>query len=474
MNSETVKHLKGSYLVIKDLYSIYESAGDTLALELRFLGEFQTSSWLILHDLDSPDKMNEYYKAMKYWNVVRKFNAYVSNAAHDWWRVKEKLEARRAQGYKTAKGDRNTTYEYLGTLTWDIDSTQLHASKVVESREQAISVAKALWREKLEPFFESIGMFPRFVLFTGGGVQLKFKGDDLYPTIEVLSSFDRLLPAINAIVDPDGSADNIFDPARIVRAPFTINWGYKNTQGETIPLLGAGIKRYKDSEVNFEELAKAIEEWAEEHGITLMKRESSINFGDVTPPLDPSQLKMKLKRLDAKSVYELLAPIYISGHQNDLLVRLFSVLAASRVDIFSALELLAYFVHDPKNTPDHIRNRLDHLTYAYGRVYSFLFKTSIEEVYGPGIYQHLANFYNSLVKDLRISYDASDFERGLELGQKDVSTKIALWPALAKKIAEIVSRKVEDPREVRRIVRAILHILKAEIYEAPTVGGGSE
>ena len=468
-------YFAASALVLEDLYEQYQYADEDPLLEVRFLGKVKFSRYLRITNLDD-ELWDKYHDMLLMHNFYRRLNAYTSNAVHVAEKIYEKLSMKqqldREAGRKprqSVQGDRGTVYPKLATLTWDIDINALHANKTVESREQALGIARELWDEKLLPFFERhAGINPRFVLFTGGGLQLRFKAENMHD-ITILREFERLLPAINGIVGPEGTADNIFDPARIVRAPFTFNWGYKTHDGAVIPLMGDGIKKYdEDSEIDFIELAKALDEYANEHGINLKRTAEAVDLGGVNAPrVDPK--KLRLKRIDAKAVYELFAPVYISGHQNDLLIRLFSVLAAKKVDIFSALELLAYFVHDKKNTPEHVINRLDHLTYAYGRVYNTLFGVSIEDVYGPAIYDRLAEFYNALVADLGISYDASDFERGLK-----EDGKVGLWPTLAKVLDSILAGNFPDAKTRHRVINTIFSLLREEIQNAPEVGGDDD
>ena len=465
-------YFAASALVLEDLYEPYQYADDDLVIEVRFLGKVKFSRYLSILNLED-ELWDKYKDLLLMHNFYRRLNAYTSNAVHVAEKIYEKLHMKqqldREAGRKprqSVQGDRGTVYPKLATLTWDIDINALHASKTVESREQALRMAKELWDEKLLPFFEHhAGIYPRFLLFTGGGLQLRFKAENFHD-ISILREFERLLPAINGIVGPEGTADNIFDPARIVRAPFTFNWGYKTPDGAVIPLMGDGIKKYDDdSEINFAELAKALEEYANEHGISLKRAVEAVDLGGVNAPrIDPK--KLRLKRIDAKAVYELFAPVYVSGHQNDLLMRLFSVLAVKKVDIFSALELLAYFVHDKKNTQEHVVNRLDHLTYAYGRVYNTLFGISIEDVYGPDIYEELAEFYNVLVADLGISYDAGDFKRGLT-----ATGKVAGWQALAKVLDSILASNFPDAKTRHRVISTLFSLLRDEIQRAPAVGG---
>lgn len=464
---ETLRYLRASYEIVRLLYEVYAEAGEDVALEMRFLGEFQTSTWIRLSTLDDNATLKKYLKALQYWNLSQRFNAYISNATHSWDKVKQKLERRRAQGYKTAKGDRSTVYPYIATLTWDLDLEALHATKTVESREKAIAMAKEIWERKLQPFFESIGMYPRFVLYTGGGLQLKFAGDALY-TIDVLGEFANLVDVISAISGPEAKADNIFDPARIVRAPFTINWGYKTPTGEIIPLLGAGIKKYDDAEVDFTELAKALREWADEHGLELAPKVTEVDMGAVDELTVPAKIRMR--QINPEEVYTLLKPFYLSGHQNDLLIRLFTLLARYRVDLFSALKLLSLFVHDPKNTPDHVRNRLDQLTYPYGVVFNRIYRYPLTKVYGPDLYERAAQFYNALVADLGVSYSASDFKRGLEYSD---ASRLAGWPAL-KQVLLRVAESTLGHDQAERLVNKVLRILGDMMSEAPLIGGDDQ
>jgi len=119
------------------------------------------------------------------------------------------------------------------------------------------------------------------------------------------------------------------------------------------------------------------------------------------------------KDIDVHKIYSLLKDFYIVGHQHNILSALFGYFARAGVDIFKAVELLALFVKDPKNNPSHKHSRIDQLTYTYARVWGQEYGVRVEDVYGPGIYEKLAEYTKPLLKETEISWSSSDFRRGL-------------------------------------------------------------
>ena len=59
-------------------------------------------------------------------------------------------------------------------------------------------------------------------------------------------------------------------------------------------------------------------------------------------------------------------------------------------------------------------------------------RTPLTQIYGSDLYDRLAEFYNTLVADLRISYKPSDFKRGLEAKDGKVSSWHALYAHLMR------------------------------------------
>lgn len=422
--------------VVLDLYEPYETAWDTLAVEMRFLrGRAIHSEWLILDDLE--DRRKEFYKYLKTYNLIAHYDAYISANAHVWDAVKEKA---RKRGSLDVKGDENTVYPYVAGLTWDIDLTALHSG--AQDWRQAI---RDFLEKKLPTVFKEIGLYPRYILVTGGGVQVRWKADDLYP-ISVLDRMEALNDVLNAFLLPDAKSDNIFDPPRIVRVPGSFNWKY----GE--PRKGAIAYKNLEEETNLEYLLQVLEGLGRDLGVVVEKKPK------YRPPRSPPKFN-GVRSIDVDFIFELLSPLYIVGHQNDLLIRLFGVFARNHVNIFHALDLLSRFVHHPDNDPGHVRNRLDHLTYPYGIAYNTIHKIPLTQIYGEGIYEELAEFYNSLVADLGIKYSAKDFERGLTYSRGEV----AGWLSLRKKIHQILLASGCSEEEALTWLKIIMDGLAMEV-----------
>lgn len=417
-----------AFQIFNDLYEPFESADETLALELRFIDSRKNipphSTWVIIDDLR--ERYAEFKKALHVYNNLFRLDAYVSVNAHRWEAVREKAEAK---GTLDVKGDSKTVYPKIVGFTLDIDVLKVHAGQSTAPYQDV----KEFYEAKLKPFLDVLGLPPRYVLFTGGGVQLRWKADDLYP-IRLLDELEALNPIINAYLQPEGKSDNVFDYPRVARVPLSVNWKY----GE--PIKGKILYMSKE-ETDLHLFLQTLRALGRELGLVVKK------------PKKPTKPRLKvpvtpgMRKIDVDLVYTALKPFYIPNFQNDLLIRLFSVLALYKVDIYQALELLSKFVHDPQNTPGHVKNRLDHLTYAYGRVFNNIHKTPLTQIYGEDLYERLAEFYNSLVADLGISYKPPDFKRGLEAREGKVSSWRALYAHLMR-VAKIIPQLSPGETEI--------------------------
>jgi len=427
--------MKKAFLPILDLYEPFEFADELVAIELRFIHPTRnkkTSYWLLVDGLK--ERYGEFVKVVHRYNEFFGMDAYVSVNVHSWERVMAKAKQRKRL---FVAGDSTTTYPYIGGFSWDIDVVEIHTGQSKDYWNATLSFVKT----KLIPFLKILGVKPRYIFYTGGGIQIRWKADDLYP-INLLDEMERLNQVLNFFLQPEGKSDNIFDPPRVIRAPLSLNWKY----GE--PIRGEILYKSKEI-VDLEFLLGVLRDIANEHGILSTRPRSK-------RPKPTFESIPTLRSIDVEFVFKTFQPFYLSNHQNDLLIRLFSLLALYKVDIFQALELLSKFVHDPKNTLGHVRNRLDHLTYPYGRVFNTVHKTPIKEIYGPNLYERLAEFYNTLVADLGISYKPDDFRRGLE----ETKGKVSSWGALRRVLLDIVKNSYSNYEEV---VSVVLRSLRLEL-----------
>lgn len=426
--------------IVKDLYEPFETVNEPLTAELRFINEKSVrSEWMFLDDLEF--RRARFTKIVNVFNRLARYDAYISANAHRWEAVDAKA---REAGTLDVKGDKTTVYPYIAGLTWDIDITALHSGASTDW----FAELKRFLERKFNPFLKELGLTPRYVLFTGGGLQVRWKADDLYP-ISLLDRMEALNDVLNAFLEPEGKSDNIFDPPRITRIPGTWNWKYVE------PRQGLLLDSNLEEETNLEDLLKVLEFEARELGLKTPSHRPTLK-GKIKAPSPKSPY---VRKIDVDFVFQLLEPFYAPGYQNDLLVRLFSIFAQYQVNIFQALELLSRFVHHPKNTPGHRKNRLDHLTYAYGAVYAVVHRIPLTELYGPGIYEELAEFYNTLVADLGLKYSAKDFKRGLESNRE----KIAGWSSFRSLVEKIARAQGHDPEDAMLWANIVVNGLRSEL-----------
>lgn len=283
MNSREFR--KPSDIVI-DIYKVIQDHPEAgrLAIEFRFY-PYPTSEWILLNDIE--DKAREIDKVLFKNNILGKKEAYISMAIHEFDEVKKKLEKlqdlenvraqkegrqlkkitlRHVQGEATGK-IHTTVSSYTLTLVIDIDVKEIHDSKIVESEEKALELAKRAW-EALKPKLEELGIKPRYVFFTGGGIQLWF----VAPGPEDISIIDKAAeivpPVLNSLLPEDYSVDNIFDKARIVRVPLTVNYKYKTPDGKPLEIRGR-LLEFNDVRTHLGEVLEKLEAYAKEHKIPL-------------------------------------------------------------------------------------------------------------------------------------------------------------------------------------------------------------
>jgi len=285
--------LRPSQIII-DVYQViqrYPEAG-RWAIELRFLPTPISSEWILLSDIE--DKASEIDKVLTKYNIMRKKDAYISMAIHDFEKVAAKLKRLQEEEEKKAEadgrrprrislekiqGDAETTSGFTLALVVDVDNEEIHRTKVIENEEGAFEASKEEW-ERIKPKVQVIfGTLPRWVLFTGGGLQLWFVGEEPEP-ISVIDRASNIVPTVmnGAILSENFKADNIFDPARIVRAPLTFNHKYKTIIKDedgterVVPTQVKGrVIEFNDVRVSLTELLDKLEAYAKENGISLEK-----------------------------------------------------------------------------------------------------------------------------------------------------------------------------------------------------------
>ena len=282
-----LQELKPSNVII-DIYNVIQDHPEAgkWAIEFRFY-PYPTSEWVLLNDIE--DKAKEIDKIIIKMNVMGKKDAYISMAIHEFEKVKEKLqkaqelenekaqkEGRKARRLtlRNVQGDSGSTLlrtvsDYTLALVVDVDVNEIHNSKTVESEEKALELSQKAW-EALKPKLQELGIIPRWVLFTGGGIQLWFVGSEL-EKIQVIDRAAEIIPPVfNALLPEGYSVDNIYDHARIVRAPLTINYKYKTSEENPKRLEIRGrVLEFNDVRVSLTELLDTFEAYAKEHNIQL-------------------------------------------------------------------------------------------------------------------------------------------------------------------------------------------------------------
>ncbi|WP_367883157.1 hypothetical protein [Thermococcus peptonophilus] len=240
------------------------------------------SEWVLLNDIE--DKARDIDKVLAKQNLIKGGKeAYVSMAIHGFEAVKKKLEKLRESveeggkvrklGLENVQGEAKggkvhpTVSNYTLTLVVDVDIEAVHKLKVVEDVDKVFEKAKEGWLA-LKPVFEELGVLPRYVFFTGGGLQLWF----VAPKLEDIAVIDRasgIVPnVLNALLPEGFVVDNIFDRARIVRAPLTVNHKYKAPNGARVGVKGRLIE-FNDVRVSLSEVLDKLEVYAKERGYSV-------------------------------------------------------------------------------------------------------------------------------------------------------------------------------------------------------------
>jgi hypothetical protein len=156
--------------IIVDVYKVIQDHPDAghWAIELRFLPKPIYSEWVLLSDIE--DKASEIDKILTKYNIMKRKDAYISMAIHDFEKVAAKLKRLQEEQQKKAdetgkkarkvtlekvQGDAETTSGFTLALVVDIDNENIHKTKVIESEEEAFKASRKEW-EHIKPKVQEV------------------------------------------------------------------------------------------------------------------------------------------------------------------------------------------------------------------------------------------------------------------------------------------------------------------------------
>nr|WP_015243570.1 hypothetical protein [Thermococcus sp. IRI48]AFZ84239.1 Primase/polymerase [Thermococcus sp. IRI48] len=252
-------------------------------------------------------------------------NIYYSILPH----VKSKFEALREKKPKT-RGTRETAYPKAKRLELDVDFENVeglinHGKKIIYDPQKLKLAAKSLWASKIKPALEEVGITPRWVFYTGGGLKLVLEFTDFVDAAILLREFGKgelakyLTEAIGEQAKkkpPEIAVDTaVFDEARVMRLPWTKNVGYTTPEGRRLYIPVEPLFE-SDVQLDFEEVRTKVRAWLNAHNL-LKERGTGENEEDDlelwTEEEDPQELKGELF---GKKFADVLRPYWKEGQRH--------------------------------------------------------------------------------------------------------------------------------------------------------------
>lgn len=225
------------------------------------------------------------------------------------------------------RGSKETAFEKTIALEVDIDLENIegvinHGDHVIYDLDQLRVIVKSLWSGKLRPTIQRLGIMPKCVFFTGGGLKIRWEFTDFVLAKDVFDfARKELTKFLEALIGEPAKKGEIkvdtavFEPARVMRLPWSFNVSYTDKNGkrlfiEVIPL------EEKGAPINFEDLKKAIFTWLDERGLLIPeKTQSEEDDWLLDEEEDEGQLKAKVL---GEKFAEILKPYWKEGQRHAL------------------------------------------------------------------------------------------------------------------------------------------------------------
>lgn len=291
---------------LREVYGSYQDVDEELLVVFAYQDPRRGTFWgdpVPLEDvLGDPEHHAEQLLTLN----ANTLNIYYSILPH----VKRKFEELQREKPKT-RGTRETAYTKTKRLELDIDFEEVdglinHGKKIIYDPQKLKLAVKSLWASKIKPALEEVGITPRWVFYTGGGLKVVFEFTDFVEASVLLREFGREELAkylTEAIGDqakknpPEIAVDTaVFDEARVMRLPWTKNVGYTNPQGRRLYIPVEPLFE-SDVQLDFEEIRTKVRAWLNAHNLLENKTTGTAEEDDLelwTEEEDPQELKGEL------------------------------------------------------------------------------------------------------------------------------------------------------------------------------------
>ena len=158
---------------------------------------------------------------------------------------------------KEKKGTKEASIPYMVFVPFDLDilKDHLHLTEELSNMDEEEAKEKVLsyYHETIRPRLERFGLVPTWVYYTGHGVQGIWALKDFITEKELLEIKPYLVEAM-------GSDTRIYELARILRVPFSINWKVPEH-----PKKGELLEK-NEVYYTFEDLFNRVKEYHKEYG----------------------------------------------------------------------------------------------------------------------------------------------------------------------------------------------------------------
>ncbi len=311
---------------LREVYSPYQDADEELLVVFAYQDPRKGTFWgepVLLEDLLGDLEHHAEQLLIMNSNTL---NIYYSILPH----VKSKFEALREKKPNT-RGNRTTAYPKAKHLELDIDFENVeglinHGKKIIYDSQKLKLASKSLWASKIKPALEEVGITPRWVFYTGGGLKLVLEFTDFVDAAVLLREFGKeelakyLTEAIGEQAKknpPEIAVDTaIFDEARVMRLPWTKNVGYTTPEGRRLYIPVEPLFE-SDVQLDFEEVRTRVRAWLNAQNLLKERETTEENEEDDlelwTEEEDPWELKGELF---GKKFADVLRPYWKEGQRH--------------------------------------------------------------------------------------------------------------------------------------------------------------
>ncbi len=311
---------------LEEVYGPYKDADEELLVVFAYQDPRKGTFWGDPVPLDDLLGDLEHHAEQLLIMNSKTLNVYYSILPH----VRSRFEALREKKPKT-RGDRTTAYSKAKRLELDIDFENVkglinHGKKIIYDSQKLKLAVKSLWASKIKPALEEVGITPRWVFYTGGGLKVVLEFTDFVDAETFLCEFGReelakyLTEAIGEPAKkkpPEIAVDTaVFDEARVMRLPWTKNVGYTTPEGRRLYIPVEPIFE-SDVQLDFEEVRTKVRAWLNAHNLLKERGTTEENEGDDlelwAEDEDPQELKGELF---GKKFADVLRPYWKEGQRH--------------------------------------------------------------------------------------------------------------------------------------------------------------